>query len=158
MSTQTSSKHKADTMRHWVTFLGSLVLTLVPLSGLSSRALASEDDAEVAAAVRVSYAENRGYRLLHSDVDNLSQGQAVFYHFTLYRDVHYVILACGDNRAADIDIYLYDENNNLIDRDNSTDNSPVVDVTPRWTGRFTVVVKMYRAYGVGSYAMAVLGG
>jgi hypothetical protein len=104
----------------------------------------------------VAAAARRGFRLSNYDTDQLSQGYYIDYHYTLQRNVRYIIFAAGDDHAQDVDIYLYDENGNLIDRDRQPDNSPVVEVTPRWTGPFTVRIKMYQAYGVGSYTMGVL--
>ncbi|MFQ5845697.1 MAG: hypothetical protein ACE5JG_11995 [Planctomycetota bacterium] len=46
----------------------------------------------------------------------------------------------GD-RSSDLDLYVYDENGNLIGKDLGFTDSCVVRWTPRWTGPFVVVVK-----------------
>jgi hypothetical protein len=108
-------------------------------------------------AQRMVYSANdRGYRLRNDDSDRLVQGQVASYTVTFSRGVSYVIFACGDRRAYDLDIYLYDEEGNLIDRDRATDNQPVVTVTPAWTGQFTVRVRNYESAGTASYTMAIL--
>jgi len=37
----------------------------------------------------------------------------------------------------------YDDSGNLLDDDTETDDVPIVNVVPRWTGRFRVTVKMH---------------
>ncbi len=43
--------------------------------------------------------------------------------------------------VSDLDLYVYDQNGNLIGRDLSFSDRCVVRWTPRWTGRFRIVVK-----------------
>lgn len=42
---------------------------------------------------------------------------------------------------TDLDLYIYDENGNLIARDTGRTDYCVVRFRPRWTGRFTVRIK-----------------
>ena len=46
----------------------------------------------------------------------------------------------GDG-GTDLDLYIYDENGNLITRDVYVTDRCAVRWTPRWTGRFRIVVK-----------------
>jgi hypothetical protein len=46
----------------------------------------------------------------------------------------------GDG-CSDLDLYVYDENGNLIGQDLGYSDSAMVSWIPRWTGPFTVVVK-----------------
>jgi hypothetical protein len=55
------------------------------------------------------------------------------------------VWAVGD---GDIDIEVYDENGNLIARDNDDDAEPEVAFTPRWTGPFTIRVINNERYRV----------
>jgi hypothetical protein len=82
----------------------------------------------------------------------LQQGQGYDDYNTLYQGTSYKLIAAGNVHVKDIDIVLHDENHNVIARDNSNDAMPIVDVRPRWTGRFHAKVKMYRGKGY-SYLM-----
>ena len=82
--------------------------------------------------VRVGYISEGGYRTINT---------------TFIRGNTYFILGAGDGGVRDLDIILYDENWNEIDRDTQTDESPIVKVTPKWTGEFHIRVKMYSGSG-----------
>lgn len=131
-------------------------LAVAAFVGLGGRAYASEDAAVARAAMLwVSVIEPRGYDTLRNeDSDVLAQGQTMTYTVTLYGGVSYVLFAAGDENIRDLDILLYDENGNLIDHDTSTDNIPVVSVTPKWTGSFKLNVRNY-AGRRGWYHMAI---
>lgn len=131
-------------------------LAVAAFAGLGGQAHASEDTAVARAAMLwVSVIEPRGYDTFRNeDSDVLNQGQTMTYTVTLYGGVSYVLFAAGDENIRDLDISLYDENGNLIDRDTSTDNIPVVSVTPKWTGSFKLNVRNY-AGRRGWYHMAI---
>ncbi|HMQ86294.1 MAG TPA: hypothetical protein PKB07_01820 [Flavilitoribacter sp.] len=87
---------------------------------------------------------NQGYKLTHDiEVDYLNDDGYTSYYFTLYRGWTYRIWGVCDNDCDDLDLCLYDESNNEIDCDKTTDDRPVTKVTPKWTGRFRLQVKMY---------------
>jgi hypothetical protein len=71
--------------------------------------------------------------------------------------VDYVIAGACDRDCSDLDFTLYDENGNYIDSDTGSDDFPIVEVTPQWTGPFTLKVHMYQCsvnpchWGVGVY-------
>jgi hypothetical protein len=50
------------------------------------------------------------------------------------------IIVSGDG-DTDLDLYVYDENDNLIDYDDDGTDDCVVSFTPRWTGNFKIKVK-----------------
>ncbi|MDW8217958.1 MAG: hypothetical protein RML57_10230 [Acidobacteriota bacterium] len=54
----------------------------------------------------------------------------------------YYILAVADDDCGDLDLELYDENDNLIDTDLAHDSAPVVSVTPIRTATFRYRVSM----------------
>ena len=62
---------------------------------------------------------------------------------------HVDIVGDGD---TDLDVYIYDENGNLIDRDTDYDDRPCVMWTPRWTGTFVIKIqnlgRVYNQYTV----------
>ena len=47
-----------------------------------------------------------------------------------------------DNDCRDLDLILLDERGNEISQDTSTDDIPIVNARPKWTGRFTLRVIM----------------
>ncbi|MBF0550281.1 MAG: hypothetical protein HQK60_07080 [Deltaproteobacteria bacterium] len=83
----------------------------------------------------------------------LSEGDYFTIRTTLSRGNQYVIMGAGDSTVRDLDIILYDENGNEIDRDTQTDATPMVAVSPRWTGTFYIKVKMYRGFGYSNVAI-----
>ena len=77
----------------------------------------------------------------------LRQGQSYTIYTTLYRENIYRLVAAGNIHVKDIDIILHDENHGLISKDKSADPTPIVSVTPKWTGKFHAKVKMHRGRG-----------
>ena len=73
-------------------------------------------------------------------VDKLTPKQSENYFIDLEADVEYAIVSVCDSDCTDIDVAIYDENNNRIDIDDKEDAHPAVGVTPEWTGEFRVVV------------------
>lgn len=80
------------------------------------------------------------------------QGQTYNIYRTLYKGVNYRLVAAGNVHVKDIDIVLHDENHNVISKDDANDSIPMVDVTPKWTGKFHAKVKMHNGKGY-SYIM-----
>jgi len=50
------------------------------------------------------------------------------------------VAVIGDSRS-DLDCYVYDENNNLIDSDTDSTSTCALQWTPRWNGSFTLKIK-----------------
>jgi len=50
------------------------------------------------------------------------------------------VLVSGDG-DTDLDLYVYDENGNLIDSDTDRSDDCVASFTPRWTGYFKIKIK-----------------
>jgi len=85
-----------------------------------------------------------GYSITHDiKYGSLYDNRYDNYYFSLSRGWTYKIYAACDGDCGDIDLCLYDENGNKIDCDETTDDQPVVEVTPKWTGRFRLKVHMY---------------
>lgn len=89
--------------------------------------------------------QNRGY-VGWGDVDS--------YGVVLNRDRTYTISVQGDDPRADLDLFVYDENDNLVDDDQRVDRNAYCQITPRWTGPFQVFVKASR--GGGGYLITVI--
>lgn len=65
------------------------------------------------------------------------------YTVTLREDRSYRIFGACDADCSDLDLWIYDEYDNLIDHDTASDDTPILEVTPRWTGSFRIRVRMY---------------
>jgi len=102
-----------------------------------------------------------GYTIRESGVDTLYLDDTTLYSGTFRRGYTYKVMAIGGRGIADLDIALYDENDNLIDEDSESDARPIVDVTPRWSGDFTLAINLYaltrgaRAYDDYAYGYIV---
>lgn len=103
-------------------------------------------------------AELDGYQLTHDPyLGRLAENEIESISIELDGGVAYALVGVCDNDCSDVDLYLYDENNYLIDEDIEMDDFPLIEVTPQWQGPFTVVVEMPRCsaeycyYGVGAF-------
>jgi hypothetical protein len=80
--------------------------------------------------------------------------------YTLRGGVPYALVGICDEDCSDLDLELYDQNYHLIDSDRRPDATPVIQVTPRWTGAFYVRVIMSQCsaspcyYGLGEFEPA----
>ncbi len=63
-------------------------------------------------------------------------------------------VAVSGDGDTDLDLYIYDENGNLITYDNSYGDDCLVSFTPRWTGVFIIKIKnlgrVYNRYCMGT--------
>ncbi|MEB3274267.1 MAG: protein kinase domain-containing protein [Prochlorothrix sp.] len=70
----------------------------------------------------------------------------------------YSIVGACDEDCSDLDLVLYDDNNNEIDTDTEPDDFPIVEVSPAWSATFSVEVHMYNCstpncvYGIGVFS------
>lgn len=83
------------------------------------------------------------YTIVHIEVDKLEKGQSYAVTRALHSSNRYKIVGVGGVGIKDLDIYLHDQNGNLIDKDISRDNLPEVDVAPRWSGDFRIRINLY---------------
>ena len=74
---------------------------------------------------------------LHSDVVRAYSTDV--YHMTFIGREWEVLFVSGDG-STDLDLYVYDENNNLIAKDDNNTDDCAVRFIPRWTGDFTIKV------------------
>ena len=99
--------------------------------------------AEQAARV-VTSGERAGFTWSRSQTltGTLPHGYEKNHRLNLRKGTTYKIAAVCDNDCRDLDLKLYDENGNLIDKDFQSDDIPIVDVRPRRSATFKVVVQM----------------
>jgi hypothetical protein len=103
--------------------------------------------------------EGRGYTMSH-DIYMGRLDDDANTNLTLNLDAGkmYEIWGVCDQDCSDIDMVLYDDNDNEIDSDLLTDDKPLVEVTPLHSGRFRIKVTMANCranpcrYGVGVWS------
>ena len=105
-----------------------------------------------------SIANSRGYSSTHARYNGqLRAGQERTVTLDLNSGTSYMMIAQCDTDCSDIDMWLYDENGNLIDEDVLVDDTPIVEVTPIRNARFSLRTRMITCsvepcyYGIGVY-------
>ena len=111
---------------------------LIPAAVLTFASLFSATEshpqsAEQASAVRSTAADNSGRGCVRAHGTDS-------WTLKLAGGVPAMITVEGDG-DTDLDAYLYDENGNLIDFDDDITDFCILEVTPRWTGEFELVIK-----------------
>lgn len=106
-----------------------------------------------------SIGEGEGYRHAFDDHYDLLGNQASDdYSFELKSGREYFIAAVCDQDCSDLDLKLYDENDNVIAEDALEDDAPIVRVAPRWSGKFRLNVTMYACANAPCfYGISVMG-
>lgn len=138
-----------------------LLLALLALVFAGSASVAEAQTSDVVTRqfdVIVGRLAKNGYRENRSRLSGtLRQGQQTTYTVDLQQGARYLLAAVCDGDCSDLDLALYDDSGNLLDDDTETDDVPIVNVVPRWTGRFRVTVKMHAcsvnpcAFGLGVF-------
>ena len=62
------------------------------------------------------------------------------YEYRIYAKEEAYVWVSGDG-DTDLDLFIYDENGNLIDSDTDEGDTCLCTFTPKWTGKFTIKVK-----------------
>lgn len=73
-------------------------------------------------------------------VDKVGAGGTITYTLAFEAGKLAEVLVCGDG-DTDLDLYVFDQNNNLIVYDEGYSDDCYVSFVPRWTGNFYIVVK-----------------
>ena len=76
---------------------------------------------------------------LRGSLDNKKSADEVFY---LMKGVRYMLTGVCDNDCKRFDIILVDANNKEVAKNTTTDDTPVLNVTPTATGKHTLRVVM----------------
>lgn len=74
----------------------------------------------------------------------LQQRQSRRFNVTLRAGGDYRIVGVCEARCTDLDLRLFDPNNQLLGQDVLEDTIPVIHARPRLTGQHTIDVTMYR--------------
>ena len=72
-----------------------------------------------------------------------NDGEIVSFYLHLDRRVPYVIVGACDQDCDDLDLVLFDGDNNEVARDGQTDSLPIVEIEPTATGLFRLDTIMY---------------
>jgi len=75
-------------------------------------------------------------------VDRIRAGHTDNYTITFRGNEEATVAIIGDG-DCDLDLYVYDENGNLIEKDTDGTDRCVVQWNPRWTGKFYIKIKNY---------------
>jgi len=131
----------------------ALLLMVVTTFSVPLYLLATEEEAK-AVAQQIAYALAERFGLTVRSTYRygfLNEGQSSYVTTTLYQGTTYYLVAGGCSKAYDVDIIVYDENYNLIERDNDARQVAVARVTPRWTGTFHIKIQMYSCSDEGAH-------
>lgn len=100
----------------------------------------------------------RGYEQTHeTQIGSLADDDNDSFTLTLHAGTTYTLVGVCDNDCKDIDLVLYDADDNQVDSDVQADDVPIVQVTPTETMRYRVKVIMATCnanpcwYGIGTY-------
>ncbi|MET0183015.1 MAG: toll/interleukin-1 receptor domain-containing protein [Caulobacterales bacterium] len=104
-------------------------------------------------------AAQEGFQLVGQPYMNgLAQGGEQAVPVELHTGYEYRIVAVCDRDCTDIDLRLFDENNVEVATDVAVDDNPIVQVSPRWTGAFSLKVVMASCSVAPCYFAAQLYG
>jgi hypothetical protein len=105
-----------------------------------------------------STATSRGMRRTHEPfIGSLRTGASENHTLQLNAGTSYSLIGVCDNDCSDLDMRVYDSNGRMVGEDVLTDDTPVVNVTPRRSGTYTVRAIMTTCsqapcrYGLGVY-------
>ena len=144
-----------------VASLGVMTLATAIVSVLAQPSFAQNEfeaqvEAQLEAVAATFYPD---YTLVYEPyVDAMETGITHSLTVVLEGGVDYTIVGVCDQDCSDLDLELFDGNENSIGADYETDDLPVVGVTPAWTSEFTLDVHMSGCstepcyYGVGVFA------
>ncbi len=116
------------------------MLTLAALL-LVAPAHADEDEARTCIQAKIHEAWGEGQSVRTSTTSTLQAGAVDVYGMTLQAGNAYRLIACGDSSLADVGLYVYDAEGQVVAQDQSVDREPRTDYTPAATGKYYVVVQ-----------------
>lgn len=134
----------------------ALALVLAGLF-LPAAAEASIQGARQRAVRIVNVMNSNGVRFRDAAVGILPPGGEKLMSVNLTAGRSYFIVASGCEDAFDVDVMVYDQNSNLVARDNDASAVAVAKVTPRWTGKFFIKVRMHRSTINGAHYVLLYG-
>jgi hypothetical protein len=145
-------------MRHTFPIAALLaVLTFSSVQQASGQVYAQQVWNQLQAAYS-TITDDGNYLMWHYVMGSLGDDDTDAWTFTMEGGTQYKVMAACDNDCGDIDLHILDDDGNEVASDVSTDDVPIVNVTPgKGGGRFTVKVTMYECnsepcyWGFGIY-------
>lgn len=101
--------------------------------------------------LKIRYGE--GIDLRFADIQALSSGQVQYYKSEGFAGEHYVLVGISPANA-NVDLFVYDGDRNLITAGDTPKNIEIVEHTPKWDGTFFYGVRM--TSGSACYGFMVL--
>ena len=134
-----------------------LALTVLLGSFFAPAAEASIQGARLRALRIANIMNSNGVRFRDAAVGLLPPGgeKLVSVNLAVGRSYYFVAGGCED--AFDVDVMVYDQNRNLVARDNDASTVAVAKVTPRWSGKFFIKVRMHRSTFNGAHYVLLYG-
>ena len=130
-------------------------------TGVNSSGASNGMDREIAMQLGLfsTVAEAEGFDFTHDvETGKLSEGSSKSYNFKLNKGQEYRILTACDDNCNDMDAKLLDENGNTVSKDFDSDDLPMLEASPKWTGDFSLKVTMHRCSQEScKYAVAIFG-
>ena len=136
----------------------SLCKTLAPLlfvgttMAAPTAAFAGEKEAKACLDTKIWSGYNDGWAVRTAVDATIKKGEHRVYLVTLYAGNEYVMQACGDPSAGDLDLVLHDKDGKEVARDRSDDREPKLTFKPTRTDTFYVA--LYAATLAGEAADA----
>lgn len=125
-----------------------LTAVLLAVLGALTLALAGDDDegAQLLSNMSVQWTllEGQGYTVSHGLVDRLEQGEVYEEYRTLYANNDYKIVGLGGPGVKDFDMYVYDSDGDIVEKDADTTNVPIISFHVSETGRYRIKSKVYK--------------
>ena len=121
-----------------------LVLLALMVCSTSAFGLVSTAEIFKRIVITVGKLESMGCQILFAQLDNIKRNYVDTQTYALQSGSSYSIVAIGDEeRVQDIDLKVLDENNNVVGKDDDSENIAMVQVSPRRSGKFKIIVSGY---------------
>ena len=96
----------------------------------------------------------RGYFMTPTGIQgHLGQGEYFQVNLQVQKGLDYCILVGGDERAYNIDLYVFDELDNIWKHDTRGDKDAGVEHTANYTGILKVYIHMRQSNGLASFSV-----
>ena len=96
----------------------------------------------------------RGYFMTPTGIQgHIGQGEYYQVNLEVKKGLDYCILVGGDANAKDVDLYVFDELDNVWKHDERDDKDAGVEHSANYTGILKVYVHMKRANGLASFSV-----
>lgn len=113
---------------------------LLPLTVVSSTALADKKEADTCLRTKIWAGYDDGWAVRTATTAELAEGEHKIYLVTLYAGHEYKFQVCGDKQSNNVDLVLHDQEGKELARDESTDREPIVTYKPKSTETYYVAV------------------